>query len=117
MNAKHPKTSRLDELFTPGKLRQNWQMQMQPALEPSRMALNLKIQTKYQELLQLVDNTFPDSARLSQRFTELTEQIDQTFPKNVTACPVDAKQKETIVERLEQLEALLWAMSLAQGDA
>lgn len=81
------------------------------------MALNLKIQAKYQKLLQLVDNTFPDSARLSQRFAELTEQIDQTFPKDATACPVDAKQKEALVEMLEQLEELLWALGLAQEDA
>ncbi|MFI3198646.1 MAG: hypothetical protein QX196_10035 [Methylococcaceae bacterium] len=109
-------TSRLDALFTLGRLRQNWQMPIQPALEPSRMALNLEIQAKYHELLGLIDNTFPDSARLSERFAELTEQINQTFPKDATACAVDAKQKETLVEMLEQLEELLWALGLAQGN-
>ena len=80
------------------------------------MALNLEIQAKYQKLLQLIDNTFPDSARLSENFVELTEQIKQTFPKDATACPIDANQKEALVEMLEQLETLLWAMGLAQGN-
>ena len=109
-------TSRLDEIFSSDRLRQNWQMQIKPAHEPTRIALNLEIQAKYHELQRLIDEEFPDTSRLAIIFAELAEKINQTFPLEVTSGLVDAKQKEVIIEMLEHLEELLWAMGLPQGD-
>lgn len=108
-------TSRLDELFSPERLRQNWQMQITPVLEPTQVASNLDIHAKYDELQRLIGKKFPDVSRLSARFDALTETINHTFPLDATTDPVDAKQKETIVSMLEQLETLLWAMDLSLG--
>lgn len=107
-------TSRLDELFSPDRLRQNWEMQLTP--EPPPIAHNLEIQAQYDKLLRLIGEKFPDVSRLSGRFDELSEKINRTFPLDATVSPVDAEQKETIVDMLEQLEELLWAMSLPKGS-
>ena len=109
-------TSRLDEIFSPGRLRQNWEIQTKPVLEPARSTLNRAIQAKYHELRQLVDATFPDTSRLTGRFSELTENINQLFPPEEISASVDIKQKEAIVEMLEQLEELLWALGLSRED-
>ena len=108
-------TSRLDELFSPDRLRQNWQLPIIPASQPAQLELNLDIQTTYHELQRLVEERFLDACRLSVKFDELTEEIKQTFPLDATIPTVDAKQKEAIVSMLEQLEDLLWAMDLAKG--
>jgi len=107
--------SRLDELFSPDRLRQNWQLQIIPVPQPAQLALNLDIQTTYHELQRLVTERFLYADRLSVKFDELTEEIRQTFPLDATIPMVDAKQKEAIVSMLEQLEDLLWAMDLAKG--
>lgn len=86
-------------------------------LEPAQIALNLDIHAKYLELQRRIDEKFPDTSRLTVKFAELTEKINKTFPLDVTTGLVDAKQKEIIVEMLEQLEELLWAMGLSQGNA
>ncbi|UOA10467.1 hypothetical protein [Methylobacter sp. S3L5C] len=108
-------TSRFDELFSPDRLRQNWQQQVIPVLQPAQLELNLDIQTTYHELQRLVAERFLDAGRLSVKFDELTEEIKQTFPLDATVLAVDAKQKEAIISMLEQLEELLWAMDLAKG--
>jgi hypothetical protein len=107
-------TARLDELFSPDRLRQNWQMQITPVSQPTQIALNSDIQSTYDELQRLVSERFPDADRLSAKFDELTEEIKQTFSLDVITAKVDVKQKEVIVGMLEQLENLLWAMSLAK---
>ena len=89
-------------------------MQITPVSQPTQIALNSDIQSTYDELQRLVSERFPDADRLSVKFDELTEEIKQTFPLDVTTAKVDAKQKEVIVGMLEQLETLLWAMSLAK---
>lgn len=106
-------TSRLDELFSPDRLRQNWPMKIMPALEPNQAASHLKIRANYAELQRLAAKRFPDISRLSGRFEALTEAIDHTFPVDATADSVDAQQKEAIVVMLEQLETLLWALDLS----
>ncbi len=108
-------TSLLDELFSPDRLRQNWQLPVIPVPQPAQLALNLDIQTTYHELQRLVADRFVDADRLSVKFDELTEEIKQTFPLDATVLAVDAKQKEAIICMLEQLEDLIWAMDLAKG--
>lgn len=108
-------TSRLDELFSPDRLRQNWPMKITPVLEPKQAASHLKIRANYDELQRLVAKRFPDISRLSGRFEALTEAINQTFPPDATTGPADAQQQEAIVVMLEQLETLLWAMDLSLG--
>ena len=110
-------TTRLDELFAPDRLRQNWEMQLTPVPEPPQITHNLEIRAQYDKSLRLIGEKFPDVSRLSGRFDELSEKINRTFPLDATASPVDAEQKETIVDMLEQLEELLWAMSLPKGGA
>ncbi|MFA5984963.1 MAG: hypothetical protein WC782_13180 [Methylococcaceae bacterium] len=105
-------SERLDDIFTPDKLRKNWQLPTPIASEPTQLAVNVAIHSKYQELLQLIAQTYPDTSRLSGRFTELTEQIEQSFPKDAAAEQVDGKQKMAVVDLLEQLEELLWALGL-----
>jgi hypothetical protein len=107
-------TARLDELFSPDRLRQNWQMQITLVPQPTQTALNSDIQSIYHDLQRLVAERFMDTDCLSVKFDELTEEIKQTFPLDVTTAKVDAKQKEVIVGMLEQLENLLWAMSLVK---
>lgn len=109
-------TSRLDEIFSPGRLCQNWEIQTRPVLESTRGALNHAIQAKYHEVRQLIDATFPDTSRLAGRFSELTENINQLFPPEEISASVDIKQKEAIVKMLEQLEELLWVMGLSRED-
>lgn len=106
--------SRLDELFSLDRLRKNWQLSVVPTLEPTQNAAILDIHAKYQELQHLVGKRFHDVSRLSGRFDELTEIINQTFPLNAATDAVDFAQKEAIVGKLEQLEALLWAMDLSR---
>ncbi|MDO9168024.1 MAG: hypothetical protein Q7U18_02855 [Methylobacter sp.] len=108
-------TSRLDELFSPDRLRQNWPMKITSALEPKQAASHLKIRANYDELQCLIGKNFPDVSRLSARFDALTEAINQAFPADATTDPADAQQKEAIVVMLEQLETLLWAMDLSLG--
>ena len=109
-------TSRLDELFSPGRVRQNWQMPIRPVPAPTRNALNQAIQAKYQAARGLIHAEFPDASRLSGKFEELAGIIDAAFPPEGGAAPTDATQIQTIVQLVEQLEELLWAMSLPQGD-
>ncbi|MDO9270205.1 MAG: hypothetical protein Q7T96_13950 [Methylobacter sp.] len=109
-------TSRLDELFAPERLRQNWQINTTAVLEPPQVASNLDIHAKYDELQRLIGEKFPDVSRLSGRFEALTETINHTFPLEAVTPPVDAKSKETLVGMLEQLEALLWAMDMARKE-
>lgn len=106
-------TSRLDEIFVPGKLRQNWQTQALPAADSAQLTLNLEIVNKYRELLRLIEQKFPDDAsRLSVNLAELSQLFEQTYPQDADAQPVSDKAKQTLVDKLEQLEELLWALSL-----
>ena len=108
--------SALDELFSPDRLRQHWQAPTPPEQEPTRAATNQAIHAKYQELLGLIAKEFSDVSRLALQFDELSEKIRQTFPLDSTSKTVDAKDQEAIVFMVEELEELLWALSLAQGS-
>lgn len=107
-------TSRLDELFSPERLSQNWPMKTTPLLEPMQVSSNLDIHVNYQKLQCLIAKKFPDVSRLSGRFDELTEEINQIFPLDFGADPVDVESKQAIVIMLEKLEELLWALDLSK---
>ncbi len=105
-------TSRFEELFSPDRLRQNWQSSLAPAVSaPPQNAANLSIHEQYLQLQRLVVEKFPDADKLSVIFQNLTTEIEATFGTDVTV-PADDKQKQTIVRMLEELEELLSAMEL-----
>jgi hypothetical protein len=108
-------TSRFDELFSAEKLRQNWHRPVVPDQKPPAIALNLAIHAHYQKLQQLLIAKYVDISCLSVNFDELTIAIDQAFPLEGVNTMVDAKEKQRIVILLEQLEDLIWAMSLSTG--
>lgn len=105
--------SRLEELFSAERLRQNWQSKVIAVPESVQNKRNLDIHARYRELQRLIAKKFSDTSRLSGRFDELTEQINQTFPLDATADSSDVKSKESTVLMLEQLEELLWALDLS----
>lgn len=108
-------TSRLDELFSPERLRQNWQQVLVPEISGTQNIPNAEIHAQYHELQKLIAEKFTDVSKLSGRFEKLSAQMHQTFPLNTNSDPVSAKQKQLIITMLEQLEELLWAMGLSQG--
>ena len=105
--------SRLDELFSPERLRQNWQSASAPAIVPPQHSVNLTIYRQYLELQRLITKKFPDTSVLSDTLKDLSAEIDIAFGLDATL-PADALQKATIVGMLEVLEELLWAMDLSQ---
>ena len=110
-------TSRLDELFSPEKLRQNWQRSSAPELvsSPTDNA-NLNIQSHYLQLQRLVAENFSDAAKLTVIFQNLTDAIELAFGLDAKT-PADAKQRQIIVSMLEELEELLSAMDLPRWGA
>jgi len=107
--------SRIDELFSAENLRQNWQRKVVPDHKLVPIVLNGAIHAQYQKLQQLLIEKYIDISCLSVNFDELTEVINQAYPLEGGSVAVDAKEKEHIVRLLEQLEALVWAMSLSPG--
>ncbi|MFU8788586.1 MAG: hypothetical protein ACNA7G_06115 [Methylobacter sp.] len=109
----HP-ISRLDALFSPERLRQNWEMKTAPVLELPQVSFNLDIHNRYHGLQQSITKKFPDASRLSEKFNEVIDAINCAFPLDGTAAAcVDVGPKEAVVALLEELEELLWAMDLS----
>jgi len=110
-------TSRFDELFSAEKLRQNWQRTVVPEPKSTPIVANVAIHDKYQKLQQLLIEKYNDISCLSVNFDELTEAINQAYPLEGSSLVLEVKDKERIVNLLEQLEALVWAMSLSPGES
>ena len=108
-------SSRFDELFSAENLRQNWQRKVVPEHKLAPIVLNGAIHAQYQKLQQLLVRKYEDISCLSVNFDELTEAINQTYPLEGPSLVVEAKDKERLVSMLEQLETLVWAMSLSKG--
>lgn len=104
-------TSRLEELFSPDRLRQNWERPVTPAIEPTQNTVNLDIHAQYLKLQRLITEKYPEASWLSATFESLTEKINLAFGLDATE-PPDVKQKELIVSLLEELEELLSALDL-----
>lgn len=108
--------ARLEELFSPDKLRQNWQSPCMPVvIVPSQNKVNLSIYNHYLELQRLITEKFPDAGSLlADTFNNLTTEIDFSFrPNTASYSGADAKQKAAIIGLLEELEELLWAIHLS----
>lgn len=115
MTAEKRLTSRLDDLFSPEKLRRNWQIKALPVLESPQISVNIDIHNQYYELQHLISKKYPGAFRLAETFNELSEAINRAFPLGDTSTEcVDAKSKEAVIVLLEQLEELLWALDLSQ---
>ena len=106
--------SRLDELFSTDRLRQNWQMPAAPVAKPEQFSANFEIHAHYQELHRLMGEKFSDLSRLSSLFETLTREIDRLYPLDASSSPAGPKDGDGIVALLEQLEELIWAMDLSQ---
>lgn len=106
-------TSRLEMLFSPDRLRQNWQTSLPSVVATTQNTANLNIHLQYLELQRLVSEEYPDIFRLPGLFQDLTEKIELAFGLD-NAIPADAKQKQFIVNLLEELEELLSAADLFQ---
>lgn len=105
-------TSRIEQLFSADRLRQNWQSPTTPpAIAPPQNAVNLSIHAQYLQLQRLIADKFPDADKLSVIFQSLSTEIEKCFGADATV-PADDKQKQTIVSMLEELEELLSAMDL-----
>ncbi len=107
--------SRLDELFSAEKLRENWHRPVLPEYKPEPIALNLAVHAHYQKLQQLLIAKYSDISCLSVNFDELTDAINQAYPLEGVNPLLDAEEKQRIVGLLEHLENLIWAMSLSTG--
>ena len=102
-------------LFSPDRLRQNWQSPVVPVTELPQNHTNLCINSQYLELQRLVTEKFSDASWLSGKLADLTEKIDLSFGLDVIV-PADTEQKEVIVGMLEELEELLWTMELSRQE-
>ena len=90
-------SSRLDALFSPDKLRENWQgLRSSDDNIPVQNVHHLAIQQQYQELLRLLTDAYPDTNWLTDKILNLTSIIEQTFDLN-SDTPVEAAQKLLIV--------------------
>ncbi|NOQ35102.1 MAG: hypothetical protein GQ569_04315 [Methylococcaceae bacterium] len=109
-------TSKLDELFSPDRLRQNWQNSLVPVVAPLENIANSNIHNQYLKLHNLITDKFPDiPLLLSEKLEDLNKNIESIFDVNTTA-PADVGQKDIIMTLLEELEETLWAMELLQKD-
>ncbi|GEM_PF-1034251 len=104
---------RLDELFSPDRLRQNWQSPLPPPINPAPTGPNFEIHALCLRLMGLIQVRFKDATPLSSPLDEIKSQVEQAFPLVAQAAAAEAGQKEGIVALLEQLEELLWAMELS----
>jgi hypothetical protein len=110
-------TSRIDELFSAEKLRQNWHRPVAPDHKPPAIALNLAIHAHYQKMQELLIAKYVDISCLSVNFDELTDAINQAYPLEDVSPLLDEEEKQRIVGLLEHLENLIWAMSLSTGGS
>lgn len=105
---------RFDELFSPERLRANWVMPTRPLQETPQLLHNQDIHNHYQNLRCLINESFLDTTQLSIFFNELTESIAETFPLDSVKV-ADENQKQILIEKLEELDELLWVLSLSKG--
>ena len=105
-------TTRRDELFSPDRLRRNWYTPWTPPPESPQLARNAAIHAQYQQLLGVIAETFPDTSHLGVLFEDINAMLaSQCSLDNAT--DVDDGQKRQLIDLLEQLEELLWALRLA----
>lgn len=104
-------TSRIDELFSPDKLRGNWQNLPASTQAAPENTTNQAIMAQYLHLQKLVNEKFADADKLTVIFQNLSAEIEDSFGVEALT-PVNGKQKQVIVNMLEELEELLSALDL-----
>lgn len=108
-------TARLDDLFSPDRLRRNWYTPWTPPSESPQLAKNAAIHAQYQQLLGLIAETFADRSAIAVLLDAINSHLASHFPLD-NAEVVDDEQKHQLVDLLQQLDDLLWALSLPMGS-
>ena len=108
--------SRLDALFSISKLQKNWEGPSKPAFDLFNIDPESLISVKFNELDSLINKFYIDKSRLSVKLDELNDKISQLVLVNAQKLNIDDKQKIIVIEMLEQLDELLWAMELSRTE-
>jgi hypothetical protein len=74
------------------------------------------ISVKFNELDSLINKFYIDKSRLSVKLDELNDKISQLVLVNAQKLNIDDKQKIIVIEILEQLDELIWAMELSRTE-
>lgn len=107
-------TSRWDDLFSISKLEKNWGIETKPVNEITLTDPKSRIIEKFNELNSLIYKTYTDSYRLSVRLEDLNEKVSQLVLDDTQELVIDEKQITAILETLDQLDDLIWAMELSR---
>jgi hypothetical protein len=108
--------SRLDALFSISKLQKNWEGPSKPAFDLFNVDSYSMISVKFNELNSLINKFYIDKSRLSVKLDELNDKISQLVLVNEQKLNIDDKQKIIVIEMLDQLDELLWAMELSRTE-
>ena len=106
--------SRLDALFSIGKLQKNWEVPSKPAFDSFNIDPESLISVKFNELNSLINKFYTDKSRLSVKLDQLNDKISQLVLVNAQKLNIDDKEKTIVIEMLDQLDELLWAMELSR---
>ena len=74
------------------------------------------ISLKFNELHSLINKFYIDKSRLSVKLDELNDKIIQLVLVNEQKLNIDDKEKTIVIEMLDQLDELLWAMELSRTE-
>ena len=108
--------SRLDALFSINKLQKNWDGPSKPAFDLFNIDPDSLISLKFNELHSLINKFYIDKSRLSVKLDDLNDKISQLVLVNAQKLNIDDKEKTIVIEMLDQLDDLLWAMELSRTE-
>lgn len=108
--------SRLDALFSISNLQENWRSPSKSAFDVSYNKPDSLISVKFNELTFLINKFYIDRSRLSVKLDELNDKISQIVSVSEQKITIDDKEKTIVLEMLDQLDGLLWAMELSRID-
>lgn len=108
--------SRLDALFSISNLQENWRSPSKSAFDVSYNKPHSLISVKFNELTFLINKSYIDRSRLSVKLDELNDKISQIVSVSEQKITIDDKEKTIVLEMLDQLDGLLWAMELSRID-
>lgn len=106
--------SRLDALFSIGKLQKNWEGHSKSAFDSFNIDPDSLISVKFNELNSLINKFYTDKSRLLVKLDQLNDKISQLVLVNAQKLNIDDKEKKIVIEMLDQLDELLWAMELSR---
>lgn len=105
--------ARLDELFSPDRLRLNWQSP-EPPQPPPLAGPNQEIHNQWQQVRQSLSQRFGDHAVLAVLLDGIEAQIIQAYPPSEAGGAVDPPTQADLLIQLEALEETVWALELSQ---